>query len=125
MRIESQILEGFACLTIFSLLMSSSLSIWCFRYLLVTVLQKILSTFISPWNNLFEGDLRVLFSKYGLLTINNSALKQSIEIVRLRIDGVGTKEPTILQRGEKRILVFFFQNFDNFRNIMKIYLIQI
>ena len=40
-----------------------------------------------------------------MLTINNSALKQSIEIVRRRIDDVGTKEPTILQRGEKRILV--------------------
>ncbi len=52
-------------------------------------------------NNLIE----VSFSKFGLLTINNSALKQSIEIVRRRIDDVGTKEPTILQRGEKRILV--------------------
>ena len=52
-------------------------------------------------NNIIE----VLFSKYGLLTINNAALKQSIEIVRRRIDDVGTKEPTILQRGEKRILV--------------------
>ena len=49
--------------------------------------------------------IEVIFSKYGLLTINNSALKQSIEIVRRRIDDVGTKEPTILQRGEKRILV--------------------
>ena len=39
------------------------------------------------------------------MTINNSALRQSIEIVRRRIDDVGTKEPTILQRGEKRILV--------------------
>ncbi len=47
----------------------------------------------------------ISFSKFGLLTINNSALKQSIEIVRRRIDDVGTKEPTILQRGEKRILV--------------------
>ena len=72
--------------------------------------------FVSPYienYNSFELDLeilendnvRVLFSKYGLLTINNSALKQSIEIVRRRIDDVGTKEPTILQRGEKRILV--------------------
>ena len=52
-------------------------------------------------NNLVE----IMFSKYGLLTINNSALKQSIEIVRRRIDDVGTKEPTILQRGEKRILI--------------------
>ena len=49
--------------------------------------------------------IKVFFSKFGLLTINNSALKQSIEIVRRRIDDVGTKEPTILQRGEKRILV--------------------
>ena len=40
-----------------------------------------------------------------MLTLNNSALKQSIEIVRKRIDDVGTREPTILQRGEKRILV--------------------
>ena len=39
------------------------------------------------------------------MTINNSALKQSIEIIRRRIDDVGTKEPTILQRGDKRILV--------------------
>ena len=52
-------------------------------------------------NNLVE----ISFSKFGLLSINNSALKQSIEIVRRRIDDVGTKEPTILQRGEKRILV--------------------
>ena len=53
-----------------------------------------------------QGDIvEILFSKFGLLTINNSALKQSIEIVRRRIDDVGTKEPTILQRGEKRILV--------------------
>ena len=52
-------------------------------------------------NNLIE----ISFSKFGLLTINNSALKQSIEIIRRRIDDVGTKEPTILQRGEKRILV--------------------
>ncbi len=49
--------------------------------------------------------IEILFSKFGLLTINNAALKQSIEIVRRRIDDVGTKEPTILQRGEKRILV--------------------
>ena len=49
--------------------------------------------------------IQISFSKFGLLTINNAALKQSIEIVRRRIDDVGTKEPTILQRGEKRILV--------------------
>ena len=48
-----------------------------------------------------NNEIEISFSKFGLLTINNSALKQSIEIVRRRIDDVGTKEPTILQRGEK------------------------
>ena len=57
------------------------------------------------FNKLGNNYIEVLFSKFGLLTINNAALKQSIEIVRRRIDDVGTKEPTILQRGEKRILV--------------------
>ena len=73
--------------------------------------DNLLNQFINKYNT-YELDLlntnnkiTVLFSKYGILTINNSALKQSIEIVRRRIDDVGTKEPTILQRGEKRILV--------------------
>ena len=47
----------------------------------------------------------IKFSKFGLLTLNNAAVKQSIEIVRRRIDDLGTKEPTIIQRGEKRIVV--------------------
>jgi len=55
---------------------------------------------------LYENNqLEIFFSKYGIISINNAALKQSIEIVRRRIDDVGTKEPTILQRGDKRILV--------------------
>ncbi len=74
--------------------------------------DNFLNPFIDKYNS-FELDyeiqdqnnIKVFFSKYGLLTINNSALKQSIEIVRRRIDDVGTKEPTILQRGDKRILV--------------------
>ena len=53
-----------------------------------------------------SGDfITIKFSKYGALVLNNAALKQSIEIIRRRIDDVGTKEPTILQRGDKRILV--------------------
>ena len=48
---------------------------------------------------------KISFSKYGMLTLNNAAVKQSIEIVRRRIDDLGTKEPTIIQRGEKRIVV--------------------
>ena len=62
-------------------------------------------SFELDYKLLNNQNVKIFFSKYGLLTINNSALKQSIEIVRRRIDDVGTKEPTILQRGEKRILV--------------------
>ncbi len=62
-------------------------------------------SFELDYEELENNYIKISFSKFGLLTINNSALKQSIEIVRRRIDDVGTKEPTILQRGEKRILV--------------------
>ena len=63
--------------------------------------DNLLNQFINKYNT-YELDLlntnnkiTVLFSKYGILTINNSALKQSIEIVRRRIDDVGIKEPII------------------------------
>ena len=62
-------------------------------------------SFELTYKKLSNNQIEITFSKFGLLTINNSALKQSIEIVRRRIDDVGTKEPTILQRGEKRILI--------------------
>jgi len=82
-----------------------------FELLFFTKKDNLLNPYIDQYNS-HELDLKIsgkkidiFFSKYGLLTINNSALKQSIEIVRRRIDDVGTKEPTILQRGEKRILV--------------------
>ena len=45
------------------------------------------------------------FSKYGLIELKNSSLDQAIEIVRRRIDEVGTNEPNILKRGNDRILV--------------------
>ena len=73
--------------------------------------DNLINPFIPQYNNhelLFEENKKIIkinFSKFGLLSLNNSALKQSIEIVRRRIDDTGTKEPTILQRGEKRILV--------------------
>ena len=62
-------------------------------------------SFELKYKKISNFQIEISFSKFGLLTINNSALKQSIEIVRRRIDDVGTKEPTILQRGEKRILI--------------------
>ncbi len=83
-----------------------------FELLFFAKKDNLLNPYINKYNSfeldldiLNDKDIQVSFSKYGLLTINNSALKQSIEIVRRRIDDVGTKEPTILQRGDKRILV--------------------
>jgi len=52
-----------------------------------------------------NGLVSVYFSDFGILNLNNSAVKQSIEVVRRRIDDIGTREPTIIQRGDKRILV--------------------
>ncbi len=73
--------------------------------------ENLINPYIDKYNSFElnfekkENQIKVFFSKYGILTINNAALQQSIEIVRRRIDDVGTKEPTILQRGDKRILV--------------------
>ena len=45
------------------------------------------------------------YSKYGLIEIKNSTLDESLEIVRRRIDEVGTNEPTIIKNGNNRILI--------------------
>ena len=50
-------------------------------------------------------EIRVNYSKYGLIEIKNSTLDQSLEIVRRRIDETGTNDPTIVKRGSDRILV--------------------
>jgi len=45
------------------------------------------------------------YSKFGIIEIKNSSLDHSLEIVRRRIDEVGTKDPTIIKRGNDRILI--------------------
>ena len=52
-----------------------------------------------------ENKFKLEFSKYGLVEIKNSSQDQAIEIVRRRVDEVGTNEPNILKRGNNRILV--------------------
>jgi protein-export membrane protein SecD len=52
-------------------------------------------------NNLFNLN----YSRYGLVLLKNASLDQAIEIVRRRVDEVGTNEPNILKRGNDRILV--------------------
>ena len=60
----------------------------------------------------FELDLKIdndnvelKFSDYGLVLIKNASLDQAIEIVRRRVDELGTNEPNIVKRGNDRILV--------------------
>jgi preprotein translocase subunit SecD len=48
---------------------------------------------------------RVGFRKTDLDAKRRAAVEQSIEIVRRRIDEMGTREPTIVRQGEDRILV--------------------
>ena len=82
-----------------------------FKNLFFKKQENKVNNFILDYNK-FELDIEfnkdkasIQFSDFGLVSLNNAALKQSIEIIRRRIDEVGTKEPTILQRGDKRILV--------------------
>ena len=52
-----------------------------------------------------DENFNMLFSKYGLIRLKTSSLDQAIEIVRRRVDEIGTNEPNILKRGNDRILV--------------------
>ena len=52
-----------------------------------------------------KENFKLKLSKYGLIKIKTSSLDQAIEIVRRRVDEVGTNEPNILKRGNDRILV--------------------
>ena len=47
----------------------------------------------------------VSFSKQGIIELKTSSQDQALEIVRRRIDEIGTNEPNILKRGNDRILV--------------------
>ena len=50
-------------------------------------------------------NLKINFSRQGLINLKTSSQDQAIEIVRRRVDEVGTNEPNILKRGNNRILV--------------------
>ena len=83
--------------------------------------QSIIDTFedensdINPYYPRFKShqliledtgnNFKVSFSKQGLISLKTSSQDQAIEIVRRRIDEVGTNEPNILKRGNNRILV--------------------
>lgn len=41
----------------------------------------------------------------GLVAATNSAMEQAVEVIRRRIDELGTREPTIVRQGDNRIVV--------------------
>ena len=47
------------------------------------------------------------YSKYGLVLLKNSSLDQAIEIVRRRVDEVGTNEPNILNDKESDVNTYY------------------
>ncbi len=83
--------------------------------------QKILDEFnseesnINPYYERFkshqleitekENILVVNYSRQGLVELKTSSQDQALEIIRRRIDEIGTNEPNILKRGNDRILV--------------------
>ena len=52
-----------------------------------------------------DNEFTLTLSKYGLIEIKTSSQDQALEIVRRRVDEVGTNEPNIIKRGNNRILV--------------------
>jgi len=63
--------------------------------------------FKSHQLDIVENDnfFKVSFSKQGIVNLKTSSQDQALEIVRRRIDEIGTNEPNILKRGNDRILV--------------------
>ena len=55
--------------------------------------------------NVKDNVFNLKYSKYGLVELKKTSLNQALEIVRRRIDEIGTNEPNILRRGSDRILV--------------------
>jgi preprotein translocase subunit SecD len=52
-----------------------------------------------------EEILIIEFSAAEKLALNTRTMEQSLEIIRRRVDEVGTREPTIQKQGERRILI--------------------
>ncbi len=52
-----------------------------------------------------NGRIEIRLTEKAAQSLRDTAVKQSLEIVRRRIDEVGTREPTIQQQGADRILV--------------------
>jgi preprotein translocase subunit SecD len=53
-----------------------------------------------------RGDILIVqLSEAEKLATNDRTMQQSVEIIRRRVDEVGTREPTIQRQGERRVLI--------------------
>lgn len=72
------------------------------------VLKELNSDVVTPDFEISEaggGRIDITLTDTAATELQNSAVQQSLEIVRRRIDEVGTREPTIQRQGADRILV--------------------
>jgi len=69
-------------------------------------LKRIISK-IDPEINLEakENKVKLTYSESRLKDLLNKVVDQSIEIVRMRVDSTGTKEPTLQRQGDRHILL--------------------
>lgn len=59
----------------------------------------------SVWVENNSGKISLRFNDDRLKELRENVIEQSIEIVRMRVDSTGTKEPTIQKQGEGQILL--------------------
>ncbi|MEF3366853.1 protein translocase subunit SecD [Methylocystis sp. 9N] len=52
-----------------------------------------------------EGVIRITVTDLGLTDKSRRAVEQSIEVIRRRVDALGTREPSIQRQGDDRVLV--------------------
>tara|TARA_B100000287_G_scaffold158714_1_gene149695 strand:- start:331 stop:1896 length:1566 start_codon:yes stop_codon:yes gene_type:complete len=75
---------------------------------------------VSEKKVLSSNHITLQHSDYGLVLLKSSSQDQAIEIVRRRVDEIGTNEPNILKRGNDRILVELpgLDNPDRIKNLL-------
>ena len=80
-----------------------------FRFKNTSSIENIKNQFIKKYNYvkvvINKNIMKIIINDDFKKRIQESALKQSLEIVRKRIDESGTKEPLIQRSGKKRILL--------------------
>lgn len=69
-------------------------------------LKKIVKSFDrSLWVNEINSKVSIRFTDDRLLELRSNVIDQSVEIVRMRVDSTGTKEPIIQKQGDGQILL--------------------